>query len=199
MGTARLMRHGNGVVTMSNTVTHRSFWWSGLAILVIGTCCFGVADEFTVDDPVINKNEKSGDRRRYTQVRDDLLELLAQTMESSTALIEQLADLQIARCGDGDLSREMSLLVKQLAQLESEICRTMRKIAEGVSGMSCKRLKNVEKKFKPIPVILKNGGVTFGEKKLEKTGKNGETSREKLRADVKRMSQDLSILTGTMQ
>ncbi len=195
MATVRLMRHGSDGATMSRF----------LLLLVVGTCCQTViyaatpVDEFTVEAPVVKKSEVGGDRRRYTQVRDDLLELLAQTMESSAALIGQLADLQITLCGDSDLARETSLLVKRLAQLESEICRTMRKIAEGVSGMSCKRLKSVEKKFKPMPAILKNGEVTFGEKKLEKTGKNNETSREKLRADVKRMSQDLSILIGTMQ
>lgn len=195
MATVRLMRRGSDGATMSNCVARGYF----ILLLVVHASCFAVTDEFTVENPVTEKSEKSGDRRRYTQVRDELLELLAQTMESSTVLIEQLAELQIALYSDGDLSRETSQLIKQLAQLGSEICGITRKIAEGVSGMSCKRLKNVEKKFKPIPVILKNGGVTFGEKKLEKTGKSGETSREKLRADVKRMNQDLSILIGTMQ
>lgn len=151
-----------------------------LSILSVGSVCGG---EFTVETTSQTTSVKT-DTRRYTQVRDGLCELFARVMERSVGLTSELSDLLVDSSDDRELVQVTGLLIKRLTQLESEICQTMRKIAEGVSGVSCKRLKNIEKKFLPIRSIL--------EKKLEKTGKNGQADRVELKKNIEKLSRELT-------
>lgn len=164
----------------------------GLVLLVgVGLCH---AEEFTLEPMVVEPAQKTGDARRYTQVRDDLLELLALTMESSVVHIEKLSDKLSSSSTDGLLRQRIPCLIKQLAGLQAEICRVMRKIAEGVSGMSCKRLKKLEAKFLVIKKTLQERETMYDQKKLEKTGKNGEAGeadKKKLRENIEQLSREL--------
>lgn len=181
MGIAPFRRREAGGATMNRRIS----------LLLVGAIFFARADQFTVEIPAETKSQTKSqttsvktDARRYTQVRDDLCELFARVMERSVCLTSELAGLLVDNGDDRELVRVSGLLIKQLAGFECEICQVMRKIAEGVSGMSCKRLKNLEKKFLPIQSVL--------EKKLEKTGKNGQADRVELKKNIEKLSRELT-------
>lgn len=180
MGIVLFLQRGVVVVTMSR--------------LICGLWCLGVvlvcrAEEFTLDIPTMPSSKNvlvEKDSRRYMQVRDDLLSLLAAVMELSVGYIERLADVLVRH--DLGLQNEVASLIRQLSHLQSDVCGIVHKIADGMHGMSCKRLKIVEKKFLPIQRVLEESRNAFDEKVLEKTGKNGENVKRKIKEDIELLS-----------
>lgn len=116
---------------------------------------------------------------------------MAETVASSAGVIERVADGQLSFSDDEQFQSVASRLVKQLAELQGTACRIIRKIADGISGMSCKRLKSIEKSFVPIRVLLQDAKAGFGEKRVEKTAKIRETCKKELREEIERFSQKL--------
>lgn len=151
------------------------------------------SDEFTLDTSCVKTDEGESGVRRYTCVRDDLLELLAEVMESTVCYIEHSVDVQLGGAANVSLVDDTGLLIKTLSQLQGEICSLVRKIGEGVSGMSCKRLKMLEKRFIAIKAVLKRYEVSVLQEKLEKAGKNDQDDRAKLRENIKQMIEDLRL------